>query len=265
MWSRPERASRWGWSGFVALAWLAASTVAAAVEAPAPTPSPAAGSPAKPGKTAAPGLLGELPLSSSDEPILVESKELEFDYQKNQVFYRGDVKAKQGDVTIDCDELVVFFDRAGDVRKAELRAVVATGNVVITQGERRATGGRAVFNQVNRQIALLENPILRDGKNEVRGDRLTVYLDESRSVMESGKGGKERVSAVLYPGSRPEEAGAKKEPPGAKGPVGAKQPAAGKQPPAGAKQQPPSAKDAASAKSTASASDASSTKKEASP
>jgi len=100
MWSRPERASRWGWSGFVALAWLAASTVAAAVEAPAPTPSPAAGSPAKPGKTAAPGLLGELPLSSSDEPILVESKELEFDYQKNQVFYRGDVKAKQGDVTI---------------------------------------------------------------------------------------------------------------------------------------------------------------------
>jgi len=71
MWSRPERASRWGWSGLVALAWLAASTVAAAVEAPAPTPSPAAGSPAKPGKTAAPGLLGELPLSSSDEPILI--------------------------------------------------------------------------------------------------------------------------------------------------------------------------------------------------
>src|SRR5262245_6103449 len=108
MWSRPERFPRCGWSSFVALAWLAASTVIAAAEPP-PTPSPAAGSPAKPAKSTAPGLLGDLPISSSDQPILVESKELEFDYQKNQVFYRGDVKAKQGDITIDCDELVVFF------------------------------------------------------------------------------------------------------------------------------------------------------------
>lgn len=79
---------------------------------------------------------------------------------------------------------------------------------MITQGERRATGGKAVFNQVDRQIALVENPVLRDGPNEVRGERLTVYLDEGRSVMESGKKG--RVSAVLYPGSeRPQASPAK--------------------------------------------------------
>jgi lipopolysaccharide export system protein LptA len=200
---RPERARFARRATLAALAWLAlVPSLAGAADVPAPSPSPGAGSPRKAEAGKSTGFLGDLPISSSDEPILVESRELEFDYQSNRVFYRGEVKAKQGDVTIDCDELIVFFDRADDVRQAELRAVVATGNVVITQGERRATGGKAVFNQVDRQIALLENPILRDGKNEVRGDRLTVYLDEGRSVMESAKGTKERVSAVLYPGSQ---------------------------------------------------------------
>lgn len=93
---------------------LALALASAAAEVPA---EPAA-SPSPSGASAAPGLLGDLSLSSSDEPIVVESKELEFDYQKNRVYYRGEVRAKQGDVTIDCDELVVFFDRADDVRNA---------------------------------------------------------------------------------------------------------------------------------------------------
>jgi lipopolysaccharide export system protein LptA len=200
MWLHPEAARRRG-AELLALAWLAAAPLlASAAEVPAPSPSAGAAS------AKSSGFLGDLPMSSSDEPILVESRELEFDYQNNRVFYRGQVKARQADVSIDCEELIVLFDRADDVRQAELNAVVATGNVVITQGERRATGGKAVFNQIDRQIVLFENPVLRDGKNEVRGDRLTVYLDEGRSVMESGKGTKERVSAVLYPGSQKEPA-----------------------------------------------------------
>lgn len=144
------------------------------------------------------GFLGQLSLSGSDEPIVVRSKELELDYKKNLVFYRGSVHVVQGDLSIDCDELIVALEKAEeDVREARVAAIVAEGNVVIAQGERRATGGKAVFNQKTRQIALLDHPVLRDGPNEVRGDRLTVFLDEGRSVMESH--GKRRVSAVLYP------------------------------------------------------------------
>ena len=77
--------------------------------------------------------------------------------------------------------------------------MVAQGNVVITQKTRRATGQVAVFSQTMRQLVLGGDPVLRDGPNEVTGDRIVVYLDEGRSVVESG--GKKRVSAVLYPGS----------------------------------------------------------------
>jgi lipopolysaccharide export system protein LptA len=42
--------------------------------------------------------------------------------------------------------------------------------------------------------------VLHDGPNEVVGDRVVVYLDEDRSVVE---GGRKRVKAVLFPGKQP--------------------------------------------------------------
>ena len=66
----------------------------------------------------------------------------------------------------------------------------------IDQGTRWAVGGRAVFDQTQRTLVLTENPVLHDGPNEVAGDRVVVFLDEDRSVVE---GGRKRVKAVLYP------------------------------------------------------------------
>ncbi len=45
-------------------------------------------------------------------------------------------------------------------------------------------------------MVLTENPVLHDGPNVVIGDRVIVFLDENRSVVE---GGRKRVKAVLYP------------------------------------------------------------------
>lgn len=176
------------------VAWLGmAATVAVAqgaTRAAAPPKAGAAGAEGSP--------LGQLSLNSSNEPIHVKSDELEFDYQANKVVYRGTVNVVQGDVTIDCKELVVNLARAQGKDDLQLQEVVAIGDVVITQGQRKATGGRAVFDQVKRQVTLLENPVLRDGPNEVAGERIVVFLDENRSVVESSP--KKRVSAILYPG-----------------------------------------------------------------
>lgn len=168
-----------------------------AQEAAASTTPPSATKPADE-KKGEDGFLGQLSLSSSDEPIVVRSDQLEFDYEANRVIYRGTVNVVQGDLAIDCKELLVNLARAGEQNDLELREVIAIGDVVITQGGRRATGGRAVFDQQKRQITLLEDPVLRDGPNEVSGERIVVYLDEGRSVVESSP--KKRVSAILYPG-----------------------------------------------------------------
>jgi lipopolysaccharide export system protein LptA len=186
-------------------------------------------------------------LGKSKEPIIVTSDRLEYDYRSNVVVYRGAVQATQGRLKITSDTLTVTFADAktggadaktggADTKSggadaktggadaktggaappgglglgaesARLQEIVAAGSVRIEDGTRWATGGRAVFDQTNRTLVLSEAPMLHDGANEVLGDRVIVYLDEDRSVVE---GGRKRVKAVLYP-DRKDKAGHKAE------------------------------------------------------
>jgi lipopolysaccharide export system protein LptA len=135
------------------------------------------------------------------EPITVTADTLEYDYKANVVVYRGEVVAVQGDMTVRSNTLTVTFaDGAGKERtpggSERLKEIVAVGAVRIENGQRWATGGRAVFDQGTRTLVLTETPVLHDGSNEVAGDRVVVYLDENRSVVE---GGRKRVKAVLHP------------------------------------------------------------------
>jgi lipopolysaccharide export system protein LptA len=152
------------------------------------------------------GSLFEDGFSNKKEPITVTSDMLEYDYKANVVVYRGTVQATQGNVTLKSDTLTVTLERAEGATGgagvpggggSRLREIVAVGNVRIDNGTRYATGGRAVFDQGRRTLVLTETPVLHDGQNEVAGDRVVVYLDEDRSVVE---GGRKRVKAVLYPG-----------------------------------------------------------------
>ena len=146
----------------------------------------------------------------SKEPITITSDNLEYEYRDGVIVYRGEVLAVQGDVKIRSNELRITLARTEDAKgnskaacalddtsTSKLQSVVASGSVRIDQGTRWAVGGKATFDQSNRTLVLTENPVLHDGPNEVAGDRVVVYLDEDRSVVE---GGRKRVKAVLFPG-----------------------------------------------------------------
>jgi lipopolysaccharide export system protein LptA len=137
------------------------------------------------------------------EPITITADTLEYDYKTNVVVYRGDVLATQGDTKVKSDTLTVTLTARDDqpsqapaAKGQRLQQIVAVGSVRIDNGTRWATGGRAVFEQSSRTLVLTETPVLHDGSNEVAGDRVVLYLDENRSVVE---GGRKRVKAVLYP------------------------------------------------------------------
>jgi len=162
------------------------------------------------------------------EPIIITSDNLEYDYKANVVVYRGSVHAVQGPVTLVSDTLTITFEKTdqdgsagpttgdppkadppkadaakGDPAKTEppksnprVHQIVAAGHVRMDDGTRTATAGRAVFEQSERTVVLTENPVLHEGTNEVIGDRVVVFLDENRSVVEAGR---KRVKAVLYP------------------------------------------------------------------
>jgi lipopolysaccharide export system protein LptA len=150
-------------------------------------------------------LLGGLSFTSSREPISVSADRLEFDYRTRVLTYKGAVKATQGDMHLQSDTLTITLDEQSENRVKE---VVAQGSVRLSKGTRWATGGRAVFDQLQRTAVLSDDAVLHDGPNQVSGDRVVVYLDEERSVVEGGNG---RVKAVLFPpqaGATPEPSGA---------------------------------------------------------
>jgi lipopolysaccharide export system protein LptA len=92
---------------------------------------------------------------------------------------------------------VTFFPSEGTVGNLEgLQTVVAEGDVHITQGNRIARGERAEFDETARTLVLSGGAVLLEGSNEVRGERVIVYLDEERSIVE---GSNSRVKAVLVP------------------------------------------------------------------
>lgn len=150
-----------------------------------------------PSKTKAPGpqsVLGELSFTSGKDPISVAANGLEFDYQSRVLTYKGHVVATQGDVKLESDTLTISL---GLGESEQLKEVVARGDVKLSKGERWATAGEAVFNQKNRTATLTQNPVIHDGPNQVSGERVVVYLDDERFVVEGGAGS--RVQMLIYP------------------------------------------------------------------
>jgi lipopolysaccharide export system protein LptA len=139
------------------------------------------------------GLLEGFALGGEGGPVRITADRMEFDYKTKVLTYRGAVAVTQADLTLRSHELRVTLDPDEPERPRE---VVAEGAVEITKGARRASGGRAVFDDAARTITLSEDARLQDGPNEIAGQRVVVYLDEERSVVE---GGPQRVRAVLYP------------------------------------------------------------------
>lgn len=159
------------------------------------------------GPAAEASLLGNFSLAGRQGPISVDADTLELSYRDRVLTYSGNVTVTQGDLRLQSETLTVTLsDDQGD----PVEQVVAEGNVRIRKGERSASGGKAVFNQKTRTVQLTRDAVLLDGPNRISGERVVVYLDEERSVVE---GGERRVQAVLYPESRaPAEASAAEAP-----------------------------------------------------
>ena len=153
----------------------------------------AASAPAVESRDARNPFLGALSFSNKRDPIAITADALEFDYRARVLTYNGAVVVTQGDMKLESETLKVALD---DHVESRVKEVVAHGQVRISKGARWAKGGHAIFDQAHNTVVLSDNAELHDGPNQVTGDRVVVYLDEERSVVEGGSG---RVKAVLFP------------------------------------------------------------------
>jgi len=145
-----------------------------------------------------------------DQPIQIEAATLEMIDKKKEATFSGNVKVVQGDTTMTSKKLVVFYDSnqpagaptsgnpkstaksapmqsatPGPDGSSSIRRLEARGNVVVTQKDQVVTGETAIFETRTNQISMVGGVILTQGKNVLRGDRLSVDMTTGVSRVES--------------------------------------------------------------------------------
>jgi lipopolysaccharide export system protein LptA len=132
----------------------------------------------------------------SRAPIDIASDTVEGNQKQNTVSFKGNVIAKQEDITIQTDLMVVFYDP----ETKKLKEITADGNVRVVQSDRRATSKKATFYQNENKVVLDGDVVIREGDNVLRGERVTYYIDEERSVVEGARGS--RVTTTISPAKK---------------------------------------------------------------
>jgi len=136
-----------------------------------------------------------------DKPIQINAASLEMRDKDKAATFSGNVKVVQGDTTMLCKTLVVFYDnndQPADTKKpamksatpgpsgsSSIRKLEAKGGVVVTQKDSTVTGETGVFDMRANTVTMRGNVLLTKDKNVLRGDRLIVDLTTGVSRVES--------------------------------------------------------------------------------
>jgi lipopolysaccharide export system protein LptA len=149
-----------------------------------------------------------------DQPVKIESLTLEVRDKQHQATFAGNVKLTQGDTTIQCKTLVVFYEDsapaaptpsakgapapAATAQKAattpgfgggsqQIKRVEAKGDVLVTQKDQTAKGENGVFDIKTNNITLTGNVVVTQGTNVLTGERMVVNLTSGVTTVESSK------------------------------------------------------------------------------
>jgi lipopolysaccharide export system protein LptA len=185
--------------------WLAALTVAAA----AVTAAPAQESKAPPN-----ALQGFS--QNKDQPVNIKSASLDVRDRDKMATFSGNVHLVQGDTTLVCKTLVVYYDAdqkdgpavrsasPGPTGSSQIRKMIAKGNVIVTQKDQSANGELGVYDTAENTVTLTSpgggKVSVTQGPNILRSPQLVVHLDTGVSHFVGG------VEALLNPKAEPKPA-----------------------------------------------------------
>ena len=152
-----------------------------------------------------------------DQPVKIEAATLEVRDKQKQATFSGAVKVSQGDTTMRCNSLVVFYEQGGGddntgstMKQAnpgpggqqKIKKLEARGSVMVTQKDQTVTGELGLFDMATNTVTVSGGVVMTQGQNVLRGDRLMVDLGTGVSRVESGKNGQGRVQGLFLPGGQ---------------------------------------------------------------
>jgi lipopolysaccharide export system protein LptA len=147
---------------------------------------------------------------AENHPIEISADRLEAYDAKKMVLFSGNAVAIQGDRVIKAEKIFLYYrkeerdpgrESMRDIGKTgDLEKMEAKGHVSVSQGDRLVTGDQAVYYQESQKIVMTGSAVMQQGNNIVRGDKIEVFLNENRGVVEAGEN--KRVKATIYPAEK---------------------------------------------------------------
>lgn len=135
---------------------------------------------------------------NSNAPVDFDAQRIELDDRQNRVILSGGVTIQQAGLTLRSDRTLVTFNDAG---RLELERITATGGVVVTRGDERASGDNAIYDFNRRIITMAGNVRLRRGGDTLSGGRLVIDLDSGLSSVDGSAAGSAADGAAIGSGN----------------------------------------------------------------
>jgi len=120
---------------------------------------------------------------NSNQPVDYAADRIELQDRQKRVVLSGDVQITQGDLRLTAQRTTVAYTDNGSLR---IQRIDATGGVVVTRGDERASGSAAVYDFNRRVIILSGGVALRRGGDTLNGGRLTIDLNTGLSSVDGG-------------------------------------------------------------------------------
>jgi lipopolysaccharide export system protein LptA len=169
-----------------------------------------------------------------DQPVQIEAASLEVRDKNKMATFSGDVQVVQGDTTMKCQKLVVFYGQevgiaqkeAGTAQNAppdakpgtkpaaapapagpkgaqNIRRIEARGGVTVITKDQNASGDLGVYDLIAKTITLTGNVVVSQGQNVIHGERVVVDTVSGNARVESNNQGggttPSRVRALIQP------------------------------------------------------------------
>ena len=179
----------------------------------APNAGPASSGPAR-----------SLQAENKDAPVQIEAATLEVHDKSKTATFSGNVQVVQGDTTMKCRSLVVFYGQEvglgestaqatsattvksplGAPRGAQnIRRIEARGAVTVITKDQSASGDLGIYDLKTKTITLSGNVVVSQGQNVIHGERVVVDTVSGNARVESNNQGggatPSRVRALIQP------------------------------------------------------------------
>ncbi|SKA02999.1 LptA/OstA family protein [Consotaella salsifontis] len=162
---------------------------------------------------------------SQDQPIAIESNQLDVNDADAMAVFTGNVQVTQGETLLKTGKLVVHYAKQaaggdsadGKAKPAaaslpggggEIEKLEASENVYIKSNDQVATAQQATFDMTTQLAVMTGDVVLTQGDNVAAGCRLTIHMDTSVARLESGNcggaKGEGRVRVMLTTKQKPE-------------------------------------------------------------